>query len=75
MQNRWLASQSAFVAANWTPMANILGLGLPIGGLLGIKLGVFLGAGILMGFWGSPRSGPPAGPQLRGHQLTVPLGL
>jgi len=56
-------------------MANILGLGLPIGGLLGIKLGVFLGAGILMGFWGSPRSGPPAGPQLRGHQLTVPLGL
>lgn len=34
------------------PMANILGLGLPIGGLLGIKLGVFRGAGILMGFLG-----------------------
>ena len=64
------------VAANWTLMANILGLGLPIGGIMGIELGVFLAAGILMGLLGFAALGA--------HQLVlncagisfmVPLGL
>jgi MATE family multidrug resistance protein len=57
-------------------MANILRLGLPIGGLRGMEVGVFLAAGILMGLLGAAALGA--------HQLVlncagisfmVPLGL
>jgi MATE family multidrug resistance protein len=64
----------------WAPsrseMANILRLGLPIGGFMGIEVGVFLTAGILMGLLGAAALGA--------HQLVlncasitfmVPLGL
>lgn len=63
-------------AARRTEMADILRLGLPIGGILGIELGVFLAAGILMGLLGAAA--------LAAHQLVlncasvsfmVPLGL
>jgi MATE family multidrug resistance protein len=57
-------------------MASILRLGLPIGGIMGIEVGVFLAAGILMGLLGAAALGA--------HQLVlncagisfmVPLGL
>jgi multidrug resistance protein, MATE family len=63
-------------AASRTQMANILRLGLPIGGLRGMEVGVFLAAGILMGLLGAAALGA--------HQLVlncasipfmVPLGL
>jgi MATE family, multidrug efflux pump len=63
-------------AASWAEMARILRLGLPIGGMRGIEVGVFMTAGILMGLLG------PAA--LGAHQLVlncagitfmVPLGL
>jgi len=58
------------------PMASILRLGLPIGGIMGVEVGVFLAAGILMGLLGAAALGA--------HQLVlncagvsfmVPLGL
>jgi MATE family, multidrug efflux pump len=67
--------RSAF-AANRSEMASILRLGVPIGGIMGIELGVFLAAGILMGLLGAAALGA--------HQLVlncagitfmVPLGL
>jgi multidrug resistance protein, MATE family len=67
--------RSAF-AANRSEMARILRLGVPIGGIMGIELGVFLAAGILMGLLGAAALGA--------HQLVlncagitfmVPLGL
>jgi MATE family multidrug resistance protein len=67
--------RSAF-APSWTPMASILRLGLPIGGIMGVEVGVFLGAGILIGLLGTAALGA--------HQLVlncagvsfmVPLGL
>jgi MATE family multidrug resistance protein len=67
--------RSAF-AARRADIANILRLGLPIGGIRGIEVGAFLAAGILMGLLG------PAA--LGAHQLVlncagisfmVPLGL
>ena len=63
-------------AATRSEMANILRLGLPIGGFMGIEVGVFLAAGILMGLLGAAALGA--------HQLVlncasitfmVPLGL
>jgi multidrug resistance protein, MATE family len=63
-------------AASRTQMGNILRLGLPIGGLRGMEVGVFLAAGILMGLLGAAA--------LCAHQLVlncagisfmVPLGL
>ena len=63
-------------AARRIEMANILRLGLPIGGFMGIEVGVFLAAGILMGLLGAAALGA--------HQLVlncasitfmVPLGL
>jgi MATE family multidrug resistance protein len=63
-------------SASAIQMANILRLGLPIGGMRGIEVGVFMTAGILMGLLG------PAA--LGAHQLVlncagitfmVPLGL
>jgi multidrug resistance protein, MATE family len=63
-------------AASWTEIGNILRLGLPIGGLRGMEVGVFLAAGILMGLLGTAALGA--------HQLIlncasvsfmVPLGL
>jgi MATE family, multidrug efflux pump len=63
-------------AANWTAMAGILRLGLPIGGIMGIEVGVFMAAGVLMGLLGAVALGA--------HQLVlncagitfmVPLGL
>jgi multidrug resistance protein, MATE family len=63
-------------AARRIEMASILRLGLPIGGIMGIEIGVFLAAGILMGLLGSAALGA--------HQLVlncaaitfmVPLGL
>jgi MATE family multidrug resistance protein len=63
-------------ALSWTPMASILRLGLPIGGIMGVEVGVFLAAGILMGLLGTAALGA--------HQLVlncagisfmVPLGL
>jgi len=63
-------------AANWTAMASILRLGLPIGGIMGIEVGVFMAAGVLMGLLGAAALGA--------HQLVlncagitfmVPLGL
>ena len=68
-------SRNAFVASR-TEMAKILRLGLPIGGMRGIEVGVFMTAGILMGLLG------PAA--LGAHQLMlncagitfmVPLGI
>jgi MATE family, multidrug efflux pump len=62
--------------ASWTEMVQILRLGLPIGGMRGIEVGVFMTAGVLMGLLG------PAA--LGAHQLVlncagitfmVPLGL
>jgi MATE family, multidrug efflux pump len=64
------------LTASWTEMAKILRLGLPIGGMRGIEVGVFMTAGILMGLLG-----PTA---LGAHQLVlncagitfmVPLGI
>jgi multidrug resistance protein, MATE family len=64
------------LAASRIEMANILRLGLPIGGMRGIEVGVFMTTGILMGLLG------PAA--LGAHQLVlncagitfmVPLGL
>jgi MATE family multidrug resistance protein len=64
------------VAASWTAMRDILGLGLPIGAMRGIEVGVFLAAGILMGLFGAAA--------LAAHQIVincasisfmVPLGL
>jgi MATE family multidrug resistance protein len=61
---------------NWTPMASILRLGLPIGGIMGVEVGVFLAAGILIGLLGTAALGA--------HQLVlncagisfmVPLGV
>jgi MATE family multidrug resistance protein len=63
-------------SAHWSEMRQILSLGLPIGGMRGIEVGVFMTAGILMGLLG------PAA--LGAHQLVlncagitfmVPLGL
>src|SRR5260370_2935849 len=63
-------------ALSWAPMASILRLGLPIGGIMGIEVGVFLAAGILIGLLGTAALGA--------HQLVlncagisfmVPLGL
>jgi multidrug resistance protein, MATE family len=63
-------------APNWTPMASILRLGLPIGGIMGVEVGVFLAAGILIGLLGTAALGA--------HQLVlncagisfmVPLGV
>ena len=63
-------------APSWTPMANILRLGLPIGGIMGVEVGVFLAAGILIGLLGTAALGA--------HQLVlncagisfmVPLGV
>jgi len=68
LRSAWAASRSE--------MANILRLGLPIGGFMGIEVGVFLAAGILMGLLGAAALGA--------HQLVlncasitfmVPLGL
>jgi MATE family multidrug resistance protein len=68
-------ARGAFAASRFE-MANILRLGLPIGGLRGMEVGVFLAAGILMGLLGAPALGA--------HQLVlncasisfmVPLGL
>jgi len=67
--------RSAF-APSWTPMASILRLGLPIGGIMGVEVGVFLAAGVLIGLLGAAALGA--------HQLVlncagisfmVPLGL
>jgi multidrug resistance protein, MATE family len=67
--------RSAF-AAGRSEMVKILRLGLPIGGIMGIEIGVFLAAGILMGLLGAAALGA--------HQLVlncagitfmVPLGL
>jgi multidrug resistance protein, MATE family len=64
------------LAARWAEMASILRLGLPIGGMRGIEVGVFMTAGVLIGLLG------PAA--LGAHQLVlncagisfmVPLGL
>jgi multidrug resistance protein, MATE family len=64
------------LATNWTEIGNILRLGLPIGGIMGIELGVFLAAGIMIGLLGAAALGA--------HQLVlncagisfmVPLGL
>jgi MATE family multidrug resistance protein len=63
-------------AARRVEIASILGLGLPIGGIRGIEVGVFMTAGILMGLLGAAALGA--------HQLVlncagvtfmVPLGL
>jgi MATE family multidrug resistance protein len=68
--------RSAFAASCWAPIAGILRLGLPIGGIMGVEVGVFLAAGILMGLLGAAALGA--------HQLVlncagvsfmVPLGL
>jgi MATE family multidrug resistance protein len=64
------------LATRRSEMGNILRLGLPIGAIMGIELGVFLAAGILMGLLGAAALGA--------HQLVlncasitfmVPLGL
>ncbi len=64
------------LAARWTPIASILRLGLPIGGIMGVEVGVFLAAGVLIGLLGTAALGA--------HQLVlncagisfmVPLGL
>jgi MATE family multidrug resistance protein len=64
------------LATRRSEMGNILRLGLPIGAMMGIELGVFLAAGILMGLLGAAALGA--------HQLVlncasitfmVPLGL
>jgi len=71
----WRVLRSAF-AASWTSVASLLRLGLPIGGIMGVELGVFLAAGILIGLLGAAALGA--------HQLVlncagisfmVPLGL
>jgi MATE family multidrug resistance protein len=64
------------LAASRIEMAKILRLGLPIGGMIGLEVGVFLAAGILIGLLGAAALGA--------HQLVlncasitfmVPLGL
>ena len=66
--------RSAFTS--WTAMANILRLGLPIGGIMGVEVGVFLAAGVLMGLLGAA---PLGAHQLvlncAGISFMVPLGL
>lgn len=64
------------LSPSWTETANILRVGLPIGGIMGMELGVFLAAGIMIGLFGASA--------LAAHQLIlncvgitfmVPLGL
>ena len=68
--------RSVFAARCWVHVGSILRLGLPIGGIMGVEVGVFLTAGILMGLLGTAALGA--------HQLVlncagisfmVPLGL
>ncbi len=67
--------RSAF-APSWAAMANVLRLGLPIGGIMGVEVGVFLAAGVLMGLLGAA---PLGAHQLvlncAGISFMVPLGL
>ncbi len=67
--------RSAF-AGSRPAMASLLRLGLPIGGMMGIELGVFLAAGIAIGFLGAAALGAH---QLvlnsAGFTFMVPLGL
>jgi len=67
---------SALLSRRWDEMGRILGLGLPIGGILGLEIGVFVTTGILMGLLGADALGA--------HQLVmncvglifmVPLGI
>ena len=51
------------VAVGRTPLASILRLGLPIGGMMGVEVGVFLAAGVLIGLLGSAALGA--------HQLVL----
>jgi MATE family multidrug resistance protein len=50
----------------WNEIGRILRLGLPIGGILGLEIGVFATTGILMGLLGADALGA--------HQLVVALG-
>jgi MATE family multidrug resistance protein len=67
--------RSAF-AGSWPAMAGLLRLGLPIGGMIGIELGVFLAAGIAIGLLGAAALGAHQ-LMLNSASLTfmVPLGL
>jgi MATE family multidrug resistance protein len=67
--------RSAF-AGSRPAMASLLRLGLPIGGLMGIEVGVFLAAGIAIGFLGAAALGAHQ-LVLNGASFTfmVPLGL
>ena len=67
--------RSAF-APSWAAMANILRLGLPIGGIMGVELGVFLAAGVLMGLLGpAPLGAHQLVLNCAGVSFMVPLGL
>jgi multidrug resistance protein, MATE family len=63
-------------AGSWPAMASLLRLGLPIGGMMGIEVGVFLAAGIAIGLLGAAALGAHQ-LVLNGASLTfmVPLGL
>jgi MATE family multidrug resistance protein len=70
------AGLRVLLAVRRNEMASILRLGVPIGGIMGVEVGVFLAAGILMGLLGAAALGA--------HQLVlncagisfmVPLGL
>jgi MATE family multidrug resistance protein len=63
-------------ALSWTPMASILRLGVPIGGSMGVEVGVFLAAGILMGLLGTAALGAhQIVLNCAGISFMVPLGL
>jgi MATE family, multidrug efflux pump len=68
--------RSTFAARCWASIASILQVGLPIGGIIGVEVGVFLVAGVLIGLLGAA---PLGAHQLvlncAGVSFMVPLGL
>jgi len=55
--------RSALAARCWATIASILRVGLPIGGIMGVEVGVFLAAGVLIGLLGAAALGA--------HQLVL----
>jgi MATE family multidrug resistance protein len=51
------AARSRWFSRHWGEMGRILRLGLPIGGLLGLEVGVFVTTGVLMGLFGTDALG------------------
>jgi MATE family multidrug resistance protein len=70
------AGLRVLLAVRRNEMASILRLGVPIGGIMGVEVGVFLAAGILMGLLGAAALGAHQFVlNCAGISFMVPLGL